>query len=171
MIAGAIRELLQWMEVHGYSQSSVRCAHYQLAWFCQWCSDRNVQRPQDVTSPLLEQYQQWLFHRRRKNLQSLTMSTQHSGLSWVRFLFRRLTRRGTLFINPAAELALPRVPKRLPTHVLTANEVEQLMAAVNLQSNHGCGTDHPGSAVLDGDAAPGGSPTWTCTTWTTRAAG
>jgi len=137
LIAGCVREFLQWMEVQGYSQASVRGAHYQLRWFCQWCTERNVQRPQDVTFRLLEQYQAWLFHRRKKNDQPLSVRSQQAALIWVRVLFRRLMRRGVLLMNPAAEITLPKVPKRLPTNVLTAKQVEEVMAAVDFESAHG----------------------------------
>jgi integrase/recombinase XerD len=46
----------------------------------------------------------------------------------VRALFKWLCRHNHLLANPAADLDLPRVEKRLPRHVLTASEAERVIA-------------------------------------------
>jgi integrase/recombinase XerD len=50
----------------------------------------------------------------------------------LRGYFKWLTRSGAIPANPAADLELPRKLKRLPRVVLTAGEVERVMACVDL---------------------------------------
>ena len=45
----------------------------------------------------------------------------------VRSFFRWLTQYNHILFNPASELALPKMEKRLPKHVLTAKEAEQVI--------------------------------------------
>jgi len=136
-LAACIQEFLHWLQVQGSSVSTLRTARYQLRTFSDWCSERSVHKPQDVTLPMLEQYQSYLFHRRKKDGQPLSARSQHLALVMVRGLFGRLMRQGVLLLNPAAELQLPKVPRRLPMVFLSALEVEQVMAVVDLDTKHG----------------------------------
>ncbi len=56
------------------------------------------------------------------------MSTQYSRLVTICTFFRWLSRHDHLLHNPAADLELPRTERRLPKAVLSAAEVEQVMA-------------------------------------------
>ena len=87
-----------------------------------------VARPAEVTKPILERYQRWLYHYRKKNGQPLSFRSQHGCLVPVRALFKWLCRQNHLLANPAADLELPRAEKRLPRHVLTAAEAERVLA-------------------------------------------
>jgi integrase/recombinase XerD len=49
-------------------------------------------------------------------------------LDALRAFFRWLSKANLVLANPASELELPRVPHRLPKYILTAAEVEQVMA-------------------------------------------
>ena len=59
-------------------------------------------------------------------------AARRSGRSTARLqsltaFFRWLARQNYLLYNPASELMLPRLEKRLPKHVLTAAEAEQII--------------------------------------------
>ena len=52
---------------------------------------------------------------------------QHARLVALRIWFRWMTRQNHILHNPASEIELPRLGHRLPKHVLTASEAEQVM--------------------------------------------
>ena len=58
----------------------------------------------------------------------MTFRTQRGRLVPIRGWFRWLTRQNFILFNPASELELPKVEHRLPKHVLTASEAEQVIA-------------------------------------------
>ena len=50
----------------------------------------------------------------------------------LRVWFKWMTRQNLILHNPASEIELPRLGHRLPKHVLSASEVEQVMMQPNL---------------------------------------
>ena len=81
---------------------------------------------------MLERYQRYLFHYRKKNGEPLSFRSQHTRLVPLRVWFKWMTRQNFILHNPASEIELPRLGHRLPKHVLTASEVEQVMMQPNL---------------------------------------
>jgi len=55
----------------------------------------------------------------------------------VRAYFKWLTQQNVLLWNPASELELPRTQRRLPKHVLSESEVEQILALPDVQDVFG----------------------------------
>jgi len=112
----------------------------ELGYFIDWCEERSIHRPDDVTRAMLERYRQHVFHYRRKdNGQPLSFNCQGKRLSSVRVFFQWLARQHYLLFNPASELELPRPEKRLPRHVLTVIEVEQILNAIDTMEPTGLG--------------------------------
>jgi len=137
-LRGRSAQFLKWCAVHNLSPATIHTWKYSLKNFCDWCAERNVERPPDVTRQLLEQYQTWLFNRRKKNGEPLSFHAQYGALVPVKQMFRWLTRNDLVLINPASELQMPKLPKRLPMDVLTAKDVELVMEAVVLdEERHG----------------------------------
>lgn len=130
-------QFIEWLAVHGYSADTVRSRRTALSWFILWCAERGVTRPTEVTRAVLERYQRWLFHHRKRDGLPLSLAHQHHRLMAVRMFFRWLARNHYLLFNPAAEIELPRVEKRLPKAVLTAPEMEQIINAADLRSSLG----------------------------------
>ncbi len=54
------------------------------------------------------------------------------GIGYVREWFRWLVKRGLTANNPAADLDLPRLPRRLPLVILTPAQVEQILALADI---------------------------------------
>lgn len=119
------------------SETTLRVKEWHLNWFVLWCHEREVRRGVDVTRALIERYQRHLFHFRKSDGRALTVGFQRERLNSLRAFFRWATRRNHLLANPASELELPRKPQRLPRAVLTANEVEQILAVPDLESPEG----------------------------------
>ena len=88
--------------------------------------ERGLQEPVEITRPVLERYQRYLFHYRKKDGQPLSFHSQHSRVAPVRVWFKWLVRQNYLLANPASEIELPRLGYRLP-HVLSIAEAEQVI--------------------------------------------
>src|SRR5688572_5614579 len=116
------------MAATGNTEMTVTTRAPNLRQFCEWCEERQLLVPAEVTRPVLERYQRWLFHYRKPNGRPLGISTQAQRLLAVRGYFRWLTRENLLLHNPASELVLPRLGVRLPQAVLSPKEVEQVLA-------------------------------------------
>jgi integrase/recombinase XerD len=129
---GNIAAYLEWMEVRQYTEDSVEHRAQVLHYFAAWCEERGLLRSTEVTRPILQRYQRWMFYYRKKNGQPLGVSTQYTRLMVVTVFFRWLTRNNFLLYNPASELELPRTEKRLPKAILTIEEVEKVLAQSKL---------------------------------------
>jgi integrase/recombinase XerD len=123
-----------WMRVKNYAERTVGNRIEQMAGFSAWCVERAVARPAEVTKPILERYQRWLYHRRKENGKPLTFRSQYTALSVVKTFFRWLTRQNYLLSNPASEIELPKLEKRLPRHVLSVSESEAVLTTPDLES-------------------------------------
>jgi len=130
-------DYLDWIEVRNYSPRTVVGFGASLAQFVDWCTERGVTRPAEVTRPVLERYQRHLFHRRKPDGTPLSNQTQYGRLVPVRGLFRFLVRQNRILSNPASDLEMPRVEHRLPRHVLSASEAEAVLAQPELTLGFG----------------------------------
>jgi integrase/recombinase XerD len=127
-------QFFEYLEVKGFSKVTVENRNYYLRGFSNWCRERNLTSPRDVTRPILERYQRYLYHHRKRNGEPLSFRCQHSHLVAVRAFFKWLTRNNHILSNPAADIELPKLEKRLPRHVLTISEVEQVLNSVNIKT-------------------------------------
>jgi integrase/recombinase XerD len=127
-MAARLAEYLEWLRTKNYAERTVENRAVYLGFFLQWAEDRGITRPAEVTKPILERYQRHLYHLRKENGTPLSFRSQFSRLVPVRAFFKWLARQNHLLYNPASELELPRLEKRLPKHVLTASEAEAVLA-------------------------------------------
>lgn len=125
---------LEWLAVRGYTPDSVEYRAYCLHWFASWCEERGVLKAVEVTRPILQRYQRWLFYCRKKNGRPLGVSTQHSRIVTLRIFFRWAARNNFILYNPASELELPHKERRLPRTILSAAEVEKVLAQPDLRT-------------------------------------
>jgi len=112
----------------GYATSTLASRRLHLQQFRAWCATRGLLAAQDLTPAVLERYQAWLAERSHAEGAPLSRATQANKLTAVRMLLAWATRTKRLVVNPAAELELPTLPKRLPRAVLSVAEVERVLA-------------------------------------------
>ncbi|MCL2659588.1 MAG: site-specific tyrosine recombinase XerC [Acidobacteriaceae bacterium] len=132
-----LHEFKRSQTVENYSEQTISNRTFHLATFVQWCQERGLTDPAEVTRPVLERYQRHLFHYRKKNGEPMSFRSQHSRLSPLRVWFRWMTRKNYLLHNPASELVLPRLNRPLPKNILTASEVEQVMTTCDIHDPTG----------------------------------
>jgi integrase/recombinase XerD len=128
---------LEWFAARGYSPRTTDIRADALRRFLRFCMERGIQRPQDVTRPILERYRRHLYHYRKENGEPLSFATQQQRLIPLRTFFRWLARENYILANPASELELPRVHRRLPAHILSREEVEAVLAQTLLHGELG----------------------------------
>src|ERR1700723_2333134 len=122
-----MREYLNALLVQNYSTNTVSNREFLIRQFIQWCIERGLAEPVEVTRPVLERYQRYLFLYRKKNGEPMSFRSQHSRLVPLRMWFRWLTRRNHLLHNPASELELPKLGQPLPKTIFSSHEVEQIL--------------------------------------------
>jgi integrase/recombinase XerD len=131
-LAAMMGRHLQDLLVKNYSEYTVKNRKAHIGFFIQWCHDRGITEPTEVTRPILEHYQRYLFHYRQKNGKPLTFRSQLARLVPLRVWFRWMARQRHILHNPASELELPRLEHRLPKTVLTIAEMEQVLGQPNI---------------------------------------
>lgn len=127
-LASLLDNHLEYLASRNYSPHTVRNRRSHLGQFCRWCEERGIVRPGEVTRAVVERFRQWLFHYRKDNGRPLSWSSQSQKLQAVKVYLRYLVRLNVIPLNPAAELELPRQPRRLPRAVLTVAEAEQVLS-------------------------------------------
>lgn len=133
-LCALITAFLEHLAVTGYSPRSVTTRRITLSAFVLWCEERGISRPAEITKPILERYQSFLYHYRKESGEPLGFRSQRSRLDAVRALFKWLARNNYLLGNPASDLTLPRLPRRLPKCVLTLAEAEKVLGQPDLRT-------------------------------------
>jgi len=128
---------LEWLEVHGYSKETTTRKDSCLRRFIAWCDERGLNEPNEITKPILESYQRYLYHYRKTNGDPLTASTQNVFLSAIKSFFKWLTCENYLLYNPASELIPPKRPKRIPQTLLGIDDVAMVLNQPDLSTPEG----------------------------------
>ena len=119
---------LESLASRNYAEGTLEGRGDALKVFLAWAGERDLTRASQITRPILESYQRWLWRCLKANGQRLGWSTQRNRLGVLKDFFRWVTRQDVILHNPASEVELPRMEKRLPQAVLTLPEVERLLA-------------------------------------------
>jgi len=130
-------QYLEWIASHGFSEDTVNTRRAYLGYFHEWCQERGLEAPIEITRPILERYQRWLYYYRKTNGQPLGFRTQHTRLQAIKSFFQWMARQNHLLHNPASEIVLPRMEHRLPKYVLTAEEAEQIIQQPDVHDPEG----------------------------------
>jgi integrase/recombinase XerD len=126
-------EHLDALRVRGYSEFTVKNRLVHIGFFIEWAYEHGLREPIEVTRPVLERYQRYLFFYRKKNGEPLTFRSQHARLVPLRVWFRWMTRQNHILHNPASEIDLPRLGRTLPKTILSVEEVERIMTLCEVE--------------------------------------
>ena len=122
-----MEEHFEWMLVTGYSADTVRARRQALRRFIAWADERGLNDPREITRPILERYQRYLFYYRKDDGRPLTVGMQGQYLAPLKTWFKWLSRQNHILANPAADLDLPKQPKCLPRSVPSVEEVGAIL--------------------------------------------
>ncbi len=127
-LAGMAEQFFEWMAVTNYAETTIKNRRVYLGYFITWCEDRGLRRPTEITKPIIERYQRYLFHyRKKRDAKPLSVRSQHARLVPLRAYFKWLARNNHILYNPAGEIDMPRLETRLPRNVLTTSEAEMII--------------------------------------------
>jgi len=127
-LAANREEYLEALAVKNYSPQTVQGRREDLGVFLDWAGQRELIHVDEITKPILESYQRHLYRHRKANGQPLGVSTQRSRLGTLKDYFKWLCRQDRIPFNPASELELPRIEKRLPEQALTPDQIDAVLA-------------------------------------------
>jgi integrase/recombinase XerD len=125
---------IEQLRSRNYAEGTLDERFFTLKFFILWAADRDVTQVGKVTRPMLEAFQRYLsrYEKPGSNGKRLNWSTQRQRIGCLKEWFRWLTRQNLILHNPASELELPRMEKRLPTEALSIAEVDRLLAVPNV---------------------------------------
>jgi len=86
-----------------YSERTLEAHHWALQMFLHWAHDRELRRPEDITKPMLESFQGWLYRYRKADGKALAVSTQRARLGALQRFFAYLCRANHLPANPSPQ--------------------------------------------------------------------
>ena len=132
-----MRQFCEWMQARNYSERTVTTRREQVIRFINWAAARGITQPGEVTKPIAERYQRFLYHYRKRNGDPLSFQSQNNGMVALRAWFRWLARNNHVLYNPTADIELNKTEYRLPKAVLTASEAEQVINATNVATHMG----------------------------------
>ncbi|MBY0573689.1 MAG: site-specific tyrosine recombinase XerC [Undibacterium sp.] len=132
-----MRAYLQWREERQFRPQTVSRDEDNLRYFITWCDERGLARPQEITRPILERYQRYLFLYRKSDKHPLSVSTQRSRVTSISSYFTWLAKQNHVLYNPASDLDMPRMGQRLPKHILSIKEIETILALPDLGTGLG----------------------------------
>jgi len=133
-----INDFLIHLQSTGYSERTVADYRYNLRYFTDWLSSQCIETFDAVTEEHIRQYQNYLFHDFKPiRKKSLTLSYQVNLLKVLKPLFRWLVRTGRILSNPAIDLTMPKIPKRIPRDILNKREIRKLLSAPNTSTPEG----------------------------------
>ena len=121
----------------GLSAQTARVRQQALDGFILWCDERGLERPHDITRPILQRYQSHLFHYRKADGQALSFNTQATRMLPIVAFFKWLARENHILHNPASDLVLPKPPRQLPKHLLSVAEIETVLNQADVSTPMG----------------------------------
>lgn len=128
---------LEWTVTSGLSASTASIRRRALDGFIVWCDERGLDRPQDITRPILQRYQGHLYHYRKADGATLSFNTQATRLLPVVAFFKWCAREGHILNNPASDLVLPKPPRQLPRHLMSVAEIEAVLNQADVDTPSG----------------------------------
>lgn len=117
------------METMNYSSGTIRLRTIQLKFFLDWCAERNLYIAKQVKRRVLDRYIKHVAKSKASSSKrALTSSARHGRLVAVRCFFKWMARKRIIPHNPASEIDLPQMERRLPKNILTHEQVEKVLA-------------------------------------------
>jgi len=122
----------RWQTERSYSHHTVGNRERSLRAFAAWADERGLVRPHEITKPILERWQRHLFLHRKADGDPLSVRSQIGHTTPLKAFFKWLAKENYILYNPASDLDMPRIGRRLPRNILTHAEAELVLAVPNL---------------------------------------
>lgn len=137
MLQAMLEKFFEYRRERNYSEQTIDTERAHLGVFLAWCAERGITEPVEVTRTVLDSYQRYVFHYRKKDGEPMSFTSQRDRLAPLRVWFRWMARNHYILHNPASELELPRMGVKLPKAILTAEEAERIMEQTEIALHMG----------------------------------
>ena len=111
-LASQIDAWFSFLDQRNYSEKTLDMHKWSLRMFLSWAQERDLHYPEEITRPILESYQRYLYRYQKADGKPLAVATQRGRLGAVQRFFAWLCRTHQLLANPASDLELPRKTAR-----------------------------------------------------------
>ena len=129
-----VEQFFEWMAFTHYSENTIKTRKIYLVYFFDWCEERSLSDVADISRPVIERYQKYLFHyKKKRDGKPLSVRAQHTRLVAVRAYFKWLARKNHILYNPTADIDMPKIGQPLPKAVLTISETEKVLSIPNIK--------------------------------------
>ncbi len=142
---------LAWRQERNWSETTLKVQTHHTYHFILWATDRGLYYASDITRPILERYQRYLYQYRKTNGEPLSIRTQHTQLQPLQVWFKWLTKQNLILANPAADIELLREEKRLPRYILSIDEIEHILSLPDPNTLQGARPGPDGAALVNRD--------------------
>ena len=137
-IVTLVEQYLASLAQREYSQNTIVSSRRLLGIFSEWCEIRGITKPHKVTKHTISRYERWTSQRKAvKTGKPLSVYAKSNRLSAVRTFFTWLSKEGFVLYNPAGDMELPKVPRRLPRNYLNIEEVEKIFSVIDVEDDLG----------------------------------
>lgn len=126
------RPYLHYLTSRNYSPFTIERRGQALRRFLEWTLERGIARADEITLPILEAYQGWLWRYRKPDGKTMSINTQRGELNIMQRYFSWLVRQRVILSNPASELELPRKENLLPPEALTLRQIGSVMSVPDI---------------------------------------
>ena len=128
---------IEWLKVHNFSEYTLYGQAKLLKYFRQFCEQLGIVQARQVTRSVIVNYQNYLYHYRKRDEKPLTIGTQKHWLFVVESFFSYLTKESLILYNPASDLVMPRREYRLPRNVFSSSEAEAVLNVPDVSTQDG----------------------------------
>lgn len=123
---------LETLRVHNYAAESLRGRRGSLSRFFEHLRQQGIEDVREVTTVHVTAFQAWLMMPGR-----YAPGTVAVHLTAVCLFFRWLEETNVLLVNPCLRLVIPKLPRRLPSAVLTRAEARSVLRSPDAHSDMG----------------------------------
>jgi len=120
-----------------FSKWTLQSYRASLSCFLRWADENKIDEVQKITGKNLEAYRAYLKNYQKTNGDFLQTATINARLHNIRGFFRWLTKKGVILYNPASGLSLMKEVRKLVRHILSPQEMHQILAMVNTKISCG----------------------------------
>lgn len=128
-----LKDHCRWMQANGYAKATIRKRQLYLLRFFRWCSDNRLQGFADITQGRILNFQKYLSNVKDRKDHSVTVEYQNRHITALKDFFAWLSRNNQILLNPTRGVLLARIPKVLPSLVLTPATAEQIFNQVDIE--------------------------------------
>ena len=133
-LSSYVMHYLEFLKIKGYSPLTIEGHERVIKRFIHWGGERTIHDVKEIDRAVLEAYQRKLFYYRKDNGKPLTKDTQNKILITIKTFMAWLARNNHILFNPAEQLELAKIPRKLPRVHLSHDEINRLFNVPNIQT-------------------------------------